>query len=195
LAGAARSARRACAGLLAGAALHAAALAHGNVSIEEDPCAHLIRGYWIHYSAYQPRFDQRAHYCQEIPSAGETVLVVDIADKVLRERPISLQVDGPGRNGTIETLFKMPAQPYPTGVINAEVVFERPGRYTVLLLSPQAERLDRLELLVQVVNWPKLISRWSTIAVAVALLIWLGMRVRRYFARARPGASGSTAQR
>src|SRR5437016_5838012 len=43
-----------------------------------DPCERKIGTSFIHITLYQPEFDPDGEYCNEVPRAGNTVLVVDV---------------------------------------------------------------------------------------------------------------------
>lgn len=66
--------------------------AHGNVTIEEDPCVRKIGGSMVHFSAYQPQIEPKAQYCTEIPDVGDTFLVVDLVDPSLRTLPVGVKI-------------------------------------------------------------------------------------------------------
>src|SRR5262249_59807778 len=75
------------------------AAAHGGSDMEQDPCMRLAGENMVHFSAYQPQYETHDQYCTEIPQEGETFLVVDLVDLVLRNEPIGMRViRGNGKN-------------------------------------------------------------------------------------------------
>lgn len=147
----------------------------------------------VHYSAYQPSHDPKGHYCDDIPVAGEkTILVVDIAEEALRVRPTGLEVKGLDADGNQKVLLRTAVEPRPAGVIEAEVRFERPGRYVAALISPDGHEAQApIEMFVGTVNWEKLVKRVVPYIALGVLLSWLGMRARRRWMMRRAIRSGS----
>ena len=52
-----------------------------------DPCERKLGTSLIHITLYQPQFDPDAEYCDQVPRAGNTVLVVDVLGDELRRMP------------------------------------------------------------------------------------------------------------
>src|SRR5271169_686578 len=71
--------------------LPAAASAH-RFGGPNDPCERKIGTSLIHITLYQPEFDPDAEYCDQIPRAGNTVLVVDVLGDEQRRIPLALRV-------------------------------------------------------------------------------------------------------
>src|SRR5689334_7247297 len=57
-----------------------------------DPCERKLGTSLIHITLYQPQFDPDAEYCDQVPRAGNTVLVVDVLGDDLRRQPLGVQV-------------------------------------------------------------------------------------------------------
>src|SRR5580692_5766569 len=57
-----------------------------------DPCERKLGTSLIHITLYQPQFDPDAEYCDQVPRAGNTVLVVDVLGDELRRLPMGLQI-------------------------------------------------------------------------------------------------------
>lgn len=172
----------------AGVWLQGAAYAHGNKPIEQDVCAHQISGSWLHYSAYQPSRDPKAQYCEEIPSAGDTILVIDIVDGRLRERPLSVKIEGPDDHGGTKTLMDLPPRLYATGVVDTTVNLNSPGNYVVSVSSPERNELDRFELSVAQFNWQKKLRQLLVPSLLSVLLVWLGLRTKQWFSKRSAGS-------
>jgi len=106
--------------------------AHGGATIDKDPCVQKTGGWSVHFTVYEPELDPSGEYCVDVPKAGPVIIVFDLVDLDLRKVPIDLQVvkvDGSSQ----QTVHRVAAQAYPTGVLNAEVAFDTPGRYAAIL--------------------------------------------------------------
>src|SRR5215510_997551 len=93
--------------------------AHGGMGIEKDPCVRRMGPYLIHFAVYQPQFSPAEEYCESVPKAGNTILVLDLADAELRHRQITIQVVDALREPEPKTVLYMPPNTYPTGVVSA----------------------------------------------------------------------------
>lgn len=173
--------------VVAGVWLQGAAHAHDNAPIEQDVCAHQISGSWLHYSAYQPSHDPKAQYCEEIPRAGETILVIDIVDGRLRERLLAVKIEGPDDRGGMRTLMDLPARLHANGVVDTTVNLDSPGKYVVSVFSPERNELDRFELSVAQFNWQKKLRQLLVPGLLSILLVWLGLRAKRWFSKRSSG--------
>jgi len=179
--------------LLVGGLFPSSALAHGNVTIEEDTCMRRLGGNMVHFSAYQPQNEPKAQYCTDIPEGGDTFLVVDLVDKSLRNLPLGVRiVKGQGENGKDEedqtVAYWKPAS-HPDGVVRGEAKLEK-GFYRLIItaegLSPSSYLLR-----VQQVDYSK-IGRKAVGPVMVLLVLALvgyelskGGRMRRWFGSRR----------
>jgi len=174
----------------------AAALAHGNVPIQEDPCTRSVRASTVHYSTYQERDGKMEQFCQEVPHAGPALLVVDIVDKDLREQALGVRVEARDAQGMTKTLLEVPAQAYPHGVIEMETRLDQPGRYAVSLFVPgDPDKLGQFEMMVETANYNKLIQQIVTYAVVALFALWLGIKVKnKYVARRNRGRGDAAAK-
>jgi hypothetical protein len=114
-----------------------AAVAHGNVSIEDDICVRRIGGNMVHFSAYQPQIEPKAQYCTEIPDVGDTFLVVDLVDPSLRTMPVGVKIiQGVNENEQDEAktvAYWKPAS-HPDGVVRGEAILEK-GLYKLIITA------------------------------------------------------------
>ena len=78
----------------------AAAWAHRDRG-PDDPCRKQIGDSLLHLTLYQPHFDPDAEYCEEVPRAGRTVVVVDVTAGELRQVPISVEVVAGSESGAV----------------------------------------------------------------------------------------------
>ncbi|MGH8645665.1 MAG: hypothetical protein ACREX4_14860 [Gammaproteobacteria bacterium] len=65
--------------------VNATAWAHGGVSIEEDKCVLKIGNYLAHFADYQPESRGSEEFCEDIPSTGHAIIVMDFVDPQLRK--------------------------------------------------------------------------------------------------------------
>ncbi|GKS63849.1 hypothetical protein YTPLAS72_11530 [Nitrospira sp.] len=151
----------------------APAAAHGNVTIEEDPCVRKIGGSMVHFSAYQPQIEPKAQYCTDIPDVGDTFLVVDLVDPSLRTLPVGVKIiRGVNENNQDETQTVAYWRPtsHPDGVVRGEANLDK-GLYKVIItaegLSPSAYLLR-----VQQVDYSKI---GRSALGPLALLLVLGI--------------------
>ncbi|MBX3319500.1 MAG: hypothetical protein KF890_06450 [Nitrospira sp.] len=151
----------------------APAAAHGNVTIEEDPCVRKIGGSMVHFSAYQPQIEPKAQYCTDIPDVGDTFLVVDLVDPSLRTLPVGVKIiRGVNENDQDETQTVAYWRPtsHPDGVVRGEANLDK-GLYKVIItaegLSPSAYLLR-----VQQVDYSKI---GRSALGPLALLLVLGI--------------------
>lgn len=158
---------------LVGIVIPSTAFAHGNVSIEEDPCVRKVGGSMVHFSAYQPQIEPKAQYCTDIPDVGDTFLVVDLVDPTLRTVPVGVKiVRGMNENEQDETQTVAYWKPtsHPDGVVRGEATLDK-GFYKVIItaegLSPSAYLLR-----VQQVDYSKL---GRSALGPLALLLVLGI--------------------
>lgn len=155
--------------LLAGLLHAGAAAAHGNVSLEEDPCVRRIGESMVHLSAYQPQFEPTAQYCTEIPAVGDTYLVVDLIDPALRDMPISVRVTRGTGEAEDETLKFLAANYHPDGVISTETGLDQ-GLYTVVITAEGQPPLRfQYPLRVQMVDYAQLFR--SAVGPLIVLLV------------------------
>ncbi len=75
-----------------------AALAHGALSMDEDACKLAVGPYFMHFTGYQPSSAGNQEFCEDIPNTGQTIIVLDSIDDILREMEIEIRVvnDVPG---------------------------------------------------------------------------------------------------
>lgn len=156
------------------------AFSHGGAGMDDDPCVRRAGLYLIHFAAYQPQVDPIGEYCDEIPRAENAIFVFDLVDRELREEFAAIRIERLGEDGESgETLFTIPAQQYPTGVVNAEFRFDDPGEYTAVVTLQEPERIIRFPLRVQMLS-----RKWVPLAglaliVGVPLGFFAYTRLRR----------------
>jgi hypothetical protein len=66
--------------------------AHGSVAADDDLCIIEIGYYKAHFKIYLPRERQHREYCEDLPSAGESVFVMEYVHSGLSEVPIDFRI-------------------------------------------------------------------------------------------------------
>lgn len=145
-----------------------AVYAHGGEALEEDSCTRRSGENLVHLSVYQPQMDITGHYCTNIPSAGNTVLVIDLVDPPLREMPISVKlIKGSSEEG--EVLTQIRTALYEDGVINTEQVLEEGKHLLVITVDGMPPLKYFYHLRVEMINYAEVFR--ATIGPAVGLLL------------------------
>lgn len=145
-----------------------AVYAHGKESLEDDSCTRRSGENIVHLSVYQPQVDITGHYCTDIPSVGNTVLVIDLVDPPLREMPIGVKLfKGSSEEG--EELTQIRAAIYEDGVINTQQVLEE-GKHLLVITADGMPPLKYFyHLRVEMINYAEVFR--ATIGPAVGLLL------------------------
>ena len=148
------------------------AMAHGNVTLEDDICVRRVGGSMIHFNAYQPQHEVKAHYCTEIPSEGETFLVVDLVDSGLRALPVGVRVvRGLNESSADHTVAYWPPAIHPDCVLRGEATLTK-GLYKVII-SPEGLSPSSYLLKVQQVDYGQIMRKAVgplTILLVLALI-------------------------
>lgn len=122
--------------------------AHGGVSMEEDLCVIQIGRYKAHFTGYLPERRASQEFCEDIPSTGSAVFVIDFISDELREMELDFRiirdVNDIGIKATYEdlggeqaiedaTIFYAPTRQYPNGVMNVQYPFVAEGGYVGII--------------------------------------------------------------
>lgn len=141
---------------------------HGGIGIDEDPCVRRAGLYLIHFAAYQPQVDPTAEYCDEIPQAANAIFVFDLVDRELRQQPAAIRIERALEDGTSsDPLLSIPAQLYPTGVVNTEFRFDGPGEYFAVVSLEDPSRVIRFP--IRVAMWSRDWIPWAGFALLVGI--------------------------
>lgn len=130
------------------------AAAHGGLSMDDDKCKLRIGPYFMHFTGYQPEATSEKEFCEDIPAAGHTVVVLDAVDNALREMPLEVRIirdTGDERNLDAITIFRVPPKIYPSGSVSFEHFFDQPGKFVGLVTvtdSKQQQHLSRFPFAV-----------------------------------------------
>ncbi|ABA58953.1 hypothetical protein [Nitrosococcus oceani] len=163
--------------------LNTSAMAHGGGGIETDQCVVNIGNYRMHFSAYQPETSGGEELCWDLPMTGSTILVFDLVDRILRDRPVEVRIveeqktaAGPSNYNPI---VERPVQKYPKGTIELDTDFTKAGEYTaVVILGGDQPMVFKAPLRVglqgeQTVQW---IASIAGGALILGLIFWYSRR-------------------
>lgn len=131
-----------------------------------DPCERRIGTSLIHITLYQPQFDPDAEYCDEVPRAGNTVLVVDILGDALRRTPLGVEVVATPGSGPPRTVLSIPPRIYPRGVADAQVALDSGGAYLTRLSFGEGAT-------PQIISFPIRVAPWYRAFVTPALILFV----------------------
>lgn len=127
------------------------AAGHGGVVLEDDLCRIDIGYLEAHFKIFLPRDRGHQEYCEDLPTAGETVFVMEYQHDTLARTPVSFRIvrneTGFGRFTRPEdlggvdlaplTVFHRPPAVDPD-VFTAVHDFERPGDYIGIVTARPA---------------------------------------------------------
>jgi hypothetical protein len=168
--------------------------AHGATTGEDDPCLRRIGERLIHFSAYQPQYELKEEYCTDIPKEGDTFLVVDLVDPLLRNELVGMRVLKGNGSNEAEDQIVVDVRPttHPDGVLRSEARLAE-GVYTVIISAEKQNLMKRPQYLLRVhmVDYQKLVQSKIVPALAVLVGVWLlykllrSKRVRNWWALRR----------
>lgn len=152
--------------------------AHGNVTIEEDVCVQRVGGNLVHFNAYQPQHAAKAQYCTDIPAEGDTFLVLDLVDPILRNLPIGVRViKGLAEVAEGETVAYWPPMIHPDGVLRGEAKLAK-GLYRVII-TPEGFSPSSYLLRVQQIDYANVARTAIGPLTVLLLLIVIGYEVSK----------------
>jgi hypothetical protein len=117
--------------------------AHGGLAMAEDMCKLTVGPYMMHFSGFQPEASYSEQFCEDIPKTGHTVVVLDYIEKELRALPLEVRIikdTGSEQDLQAVTVFHKPAQVYPTGSVDFEYTFDKPGKFIGLVTVSDKEQ-------------------------------------------------------
>lgn len=74
--------------------------AHGALSMDEDACKLSIGPYYMHFTGYQPTQSGNTEFCEDIPGTGQTIIVLDSIDEVLKSMDVGIIIASSDISGT-----------------------------------------------------------------------------------------------
>jgi hypothetical protein len=155
----------------------------------DDPCRRQIGSSLLHLTLYQPQFDPVGEYCEEVPRAGKTILVVDFTAGELRQTPVSLELIETAVSGQSQTVLSLPAKTYELGVADTEALLNEGKDYRVRVLLEREDRgkSDVLIFPVRVAAWYRALLMPALLVIGLLGLV--AMSVIRYYGAARQDES------
>ena len=146
-----------------------------------DPCERKVGKSLIHITLYQPQFDPDAEYCDQIPRAGNTVLVVDVLGDELRRLPLAVRVLANDNSNPHKVVAALPPAIYRRGVADAQVTLSGGEIYTTEIAIGEGGTATILSFPVRVATWYRPLIK-PAIAFFV-LLALIAFSVIRYYLR------------
>ena len=162
------------------------AQAHGGLSMAEDMCKLTVGPYMMHFSGYQPEHTYSEQFCEDIPKTGHTVVVLDYIENELRELPLEVRIikdTGSEQDLPAVTVFYKPPQVYPSGSVDFEYTFDKPGKFVGLVtVSDKEQYISRFPFSVgeSKALWRSLTSIYM---VPIAAVLAVGLIVFFTFGR------------
>jgi len=111
------------------------AAAHGAVGFEQDACVLKIGPDFMYFTGYQPATSHKK-FCEDIPSTGDTIFVLDYAQDEMREMRTDFRIVRGAAEETDDaaaleaaTVAYLPPKVYPSGTLNFEHVFKETGNF------------------------------------------------------------------
>ncbi len=147
-----------------------AAEAHGGLSMDKDYCKLRIGPHLMHFTGFQPEGDYSKEFCEDIPTTGPTIIVLDFVDDALRDLPTEVRIiKATGADGDLDqaTVFHLPPKVYPTGSLALDYTFVDAGNYVGLVTVGAGDHrmIARFPFAVGSPN------RWRNLAALAALAI------------------------
>lgn len=167
--------------------------AHGGLSLEKDMCKLRAGPYTLHFSGYQPDKQGNKEFCEDIPETGQTIVVMDEIEDILRDLPVEVRIlRDTGRAEPLETdtVVHLPAKVYPHGTITIRHAFEEKGNFVGLVtVGNDPPHISRFPFSVGYGD-----SLWARHGVSiffVVAIVGLGAGLLRYSAKKDTRRSGS----
>jgi len=114
------------------------AYAHGGVSIDQGQCIMKIGPDTMTFTGYQP-LKSREQFCDDIPDAGPTIIVLDAQQDELRDMNLEIRIlrnvgqKDDSENLEANTEIYVAPKKYKTGTLNFEYNFAKNGNFIGLV--------------------------------------------------------------
>ena len=159
------------------------ATAHGGLTMDKDYCKLRIGPYLMHFTGYQPQGDYSKEFCEDIPSTGPTIIVLDFVDDPLRDLATEVRiVKGRGDEADLEqaTVFRLAPRIYSNGSLSFDYTFTDAGNYVglVTVIDGDQKMLARFPFSVGSSKWLRnvIAALMFFIGVAGAYAYWVRRR-------------------
>ncbi len=152
----------------------------------------------MHFTGYLPSIQKNQEFCEDIPSTGPAIVVLDLVDRALRDMMIEFRivrdVENVGNSATFEdlgsaedidanTVIRLDPQVYPRGSIIVEHSFPEPGRFIGLLrVLPQGETREFTAVFPFSVGMSPWLN-WILIGLAILVLAAIGYYFRHLWSQ------------
>lgn len=170
---------------------------HGGVMNEGNECKLRVGPYVMNFSGYQPENNVSKQFCDDMPTVGKSIIVLDFIDNKLRDMTVNFRVikaDAPAlgteEDGIVKEdelaqtpFFEIPAKSYPTGTMTISQEFLEKGHFVgyVVVEGENEKFISRFPFSV---GYPKAgIPAALKIPIAVFLVIII---IMIWFARRKP---------
>jgi cytochrome oxidase Cu insertion factor (SCO1/SenC/PrrC family) len=148
-----------------------------------DPCERKLGTSLIHITLYQPQFDPDAEYCDQVPRAGNTVLVVDVLGDELRQLPLGLQILTARKAEPQRTVLSIAPKIYRRGVADAQVMLGGGGAYVTQISLGEGTAQQIFSFPIRVAAWYRPLIMPALVVLAVIAFISVSM-IRYYLTSA-----------
>ncbi len=116
------------------------AFAHGAMQRRQNACMLKIGPDIMYFSGYQPAAS-RSRFCEDIPTIGATIFVLDYAQDELREMSTDFRIirdiGDKGQQERLDavTVAYLPPKVYPAGTLSFEHVFNETGQFVGIVTA------------------------------------------------------------
>ena len=163
------------------------ALAQHGHELASDTCVLHIGPYKMYFASYLPDTFYERKFCQELPGAGNAVLVLDYVEHELRSLPVEVRIiqdTGSEANLDAITIAHLPTMIHPTGSISVKHNFDNPGKFVGLVsIGENHEHVTRFSFSVGQQGVMSHLSHYVMIIVPVmvglAVAVFFVIRDRR----------------
>lgn len=88
----------------------------------------------MHFAGYQPERTLDTEFCEDIPSTGQTIIVLDAVETALRKAAIDVKIvedmgRGPDGDAAAPVFLDIPPTIYESGSVPIKTTFGAPGRF------------------------------------------------------------------
>ena len=169
--------------IIVGCLLRGVAFAH-RFGGPNDPCERKIGTSLIHITLYQPQFNPDAEYCDQIPRAGNTVLVVDVLGDDLRRQALGVEVLAVRDSGPDQVVLSIQPQIYRRGVADTQVMLQGGTNYITRISIGEGGAQQLLAFRVRVNEWYRPFIVPALLVLVVLALIAISI-LRYYYLTSR----------
>ena len=168
---------------------------HGGVMNEGNECKLRVGPYVMNFSGYQPDNNLSEQFCDDMPTIGKSIIVLDFIDNKLRDLTVNFRVINAesAALGTDEDaivneaelaqapIFEIPPKSYPTGTMTISQEFKEQG-YFVGYVIVEGENEKFISRFPFSVGYPKLglpdalKVPLAVFLIVIIIMIWLARR-------------------